>query len=110
MVVVVVTTAMADLPAAIVPRAGVTVQEGAAPQVLVKVSTQPDAGTPVEPIVTIPAEFVPATEGDVPQFDEHEGVPLTSMVIPLVPALLGDLENAISRGHGKSQPSNPAHC
>jgi hypothetical protein len=42
--------------------------DGAADQVPLKVTTQPEAGTPDAPIVTMPAESLPAIAGDVPQF------------------------------------------
>lgn len=72
-VVVVVATTIADLPAAMPASAAVTVQDGAAAHVPLKVTTQPDAGTPVAPIVTVPHVSVPTTDGDVPQFDEQVG-------------------------------------
>lgn len=73
MVVVEVTTAIGILPTTIEASADCTMHDGAAAHVPLKVTTHAEAGTPLAPIVTMPAVSVPATDGDVPQFDEQVG-------------------------------------
>lgn len=72
-VVVVVTTVNGSFPTTIPVVAMVAEHTGAVAHVPLKVITNPDAGDPAAPIVTRISESLPATEGDVPQFDEHVG-------------------------------------
>lgn len=72
-VVVVVTTVSGCLPTTMPVFPITTRHEGAAVHVPLNVTTQPEAGTPDEPIVIVMALSDPATAGDVPQLLEQVG-------------------------------------
>lgn len=64
-------------------------QAGADAHVPLNETTQPEAGVPLAPIVTMPAVSVPATDGDVPQLDEQVGAVVCAVrswfaVVPLL--------------------------
>jgi hypothetical protein len=84
-VVVVVATTIGCFPTTMPASAGVTLHDGAAAQVPLNVTTHPDAGTPLAPIVTVIALSVPATAGEVPQFDEHVGAVVCVVAICVAP-------------------------
>jgi hypothetical protein len=66
-VVVDVCNAMGIFPTTMLDRADDPVQAGAAAHVPLKVTTQPDAGEPPDPIVTRITLSLPTIAGDVPQ-------------------------------------------
>ena len=71
--VVVVAITIGSFPTTMPARAGAPVQAGAEAQVPLKEMTKPEAGDPVPPIVTVIDVSDPATEGEVPQFEEQVG-------------------------------------